>query len=59
MRLPRLPSAERFSRARPAILGFGAGVIGMVVLALFSQVVYSGTGIGQSAPQLAPVYTVF
>jgi hypothetical protein len=59
MRLPSLPSAERFSRARPAILGFAVGVVGMVVLALFSSVVYSGTGIGQTPPVLPPVYTVF
>jgi len=55
----RLPTVESFNRARPAILGFGVGVIGMVALALFSSVVYSGNGIGQSAPQLPPVYTVF
>lgn len=59
MRLPSLPSATSLSRARPAILGFGAGVLGMVVLALFSAVVYSGNGIGQTPPVLPPVYTVF
>ncbi|WP_157937717.1 hypothetical protein [Oceaniglobus roseus] len=47
-RNPKVPSA---------LAGFAAGVAGMLILAAFSAVVYSGHGFGQPKHQPAPIYT--
>ena len=53
------PSAQTLARARPAVLGLVAGIVGMWVLAAFSTVVYSGKGFWAEAVPPTQVYTDF
>ena len=46
--LSRLPSTATLRRQRGAWAGFAAGVVGTIVLALFAQVLFTGTGIGET-----------
>ncbi len=58
MRL-RLPRRETIERVRPALLGLGAGLVGMLVVAALSAVIYSGRGLWQPAATPPQVYTGF
>ena len=57
--MPRSRILTHIRQNRAASYGFAAGAVGMLVIGLLANVLYSGQGLGDGPRQIAPVYTQF